>query len=84
MVQKWFRNQLPAATWLQERLGGLLGSIFEHLGALFEIPKSIGKQYRTSVNLESFLHPPGNLRAGLRYGNGLVWGPEREITEGGT
>ena len=36
--QKWFRNQLPAATWLQERLGGLWGSILGHFGVHFEVP----------------------------------------------
>ena len=30
--QKWLRNQLPVATWLQERLGGLWGSILVHFG----------------------------------------------------
>ena len=28
-VQKWVRKRLAAATWLQERLGGLSGSILE-------------------------------------------------------
>ena len=36
--QKWLRNQLPAATWLQERLGGLWGSILVHFGVHFEVP----------------------------------------------
>ena len=36
--QKWLRNQLPAATWLQERLGGLWGSISGHFGIHFELP----------------------------------------------
>ena len=33
--QKWLRNQLPAATWLQERLGSLWGSIWEHVEVHF-------------------------------------------------
>ena len=32
MHEKPVRKQLPAATWLQERLGGRLDSILEHLG----------------------------------------------------
>ena len=36
--QKWLRNQLPAATWLQERLGGLWGSILVDFGVHFEVP----------------------------------------------
>ena len=32
---KWLRKQLPAATWLQERLGGLWGSILSNLEAQF-------------------------------------------------
>ena len=36
--QKWLRNQLPAATWLQERLGGLWGSLLGHFGVHFELP----------------------------------------------
>ena len=34
---KWLRKQLPAATWLQERLGSLWGSILDHFGFHFEL-----------------------------------------------
>ena len=35
MRPKWIPKYHPAATWLQERLGSLPGSIFKHLGAHF-------------------------------------------------
>ena len=37
---KWLRKQLPAATWLQERLGSLWGSILDHLGSQKEFLKA--------------------------------------------
>ena len=36
-MPKWLRKQLPAATWLQERLGSLWGSILEHFEGHFRI-----------------------------------------------
>ena len=45
MSPKWDPKSLPAATWLQERLGSLPGSIFKHFGVHFGAPKSVEKRY---------------------------------------
>ena len=43
--------KLPAATWLQERLGSFWGSIFEHFEVYFGAPKSVHFWYRLSIDL---------------------------------
>ena len=43
---KWIPKYHPAATWLQERLGSLPGSIFKHFGSHFGAPKSVEKRYQ--------------------------------------
>ena len=37
-MPNWLRKQLPATTWLQERLGSLWGSMLVHFGVHFELP----------------------------------------------
>ena len=72
--QKWLRNQLPAATWLEERLGGLWGSILGHFGVHFEVPNRSKNETETKLIFERFWAPPGNPKAGLPYANhGVVW-----------
>ena len=72
--QKWLRNQLPAATWLQERLGGLWGSILVHFGVHFEVPNRSKNGTENKLIFKRFWAPPGNPRDGLRGGNhDVVW-----------
>ena len=72
--QKWFRNQLPAATWLQERLGGLWGSILVHFGVHFEVPNRSKNGTENKLIFKRFWAPSGNPRAGLLRGNhDVVW-----------
>ena len=57
--QKWLRNQLPAATWLQERLGGLWGSMLVHFGVHFELPNRSKNDTENKLILKRFLGPLG-------------------------
>ena len=66
--QKWLRNQLPAATWLQERLGGLWGSILVHFVIHFEVPNRSKNGTENKLIFKRFWASPGNPRAGLRDG----------------
>ena len=52
---KSLRNQLPAATWLQERLGGLWGSILGHFGVHFELPNRSKNDTENKLNFKRFL-----------------------------
>ena len=71
---KWLRNQLPAATWLQERLGGLWGSILVHFGVHFEVPNRSKNGTENKLIFKRFWAPPGNRSTRLRGGNrGAVW-----------
>ena len=81
--QKWLRNQLPAATWLQERLGGLWGSIWVHFGVHFEVPNRSKNDTENKLIFKRFWPPPGNLRAGLRRGNMAPFGPGGGLIGGG-
>ena len=81
--QKWLRNQLPAATWLQERLGGLWGSILVHFGVHFEVPNRSKNDTENKLLFKCFCPPPGNLRAGLRRGNMTWFGPGGGLNWGG-
>ena len=67
-MPKWLRNQLPAATWLQERLGGLWGSILVHFGVHFEVPNRSKNDTENKLIFKRFWAPPGNPKAGLRGG----------------
>ena len=55
--QKWLRNQLPAATWLQERLGSLWGSILVQFGVHFDIQIDQKARPKTSWFLSVFGPP---------------------------
>ena len=55
--QKWLRNQLPAATWLQERLGGLWGSILVHFCDHFELPNRSKNDTENKLIFKRFLGP---------------------------
>ena len=81
--QKWFRNQLPAATWLQERLGGLWGSILDHCGVHFEVPNRSKNSTENKLIFKRFWPPPGNPPAGLRRGNMTPFGPGGGLNWGG-
>ena len=72
---KWLRNQLPAATWLQERLGGLWGSILVHFGVHFEVPNRSKNDTENKLIFKRFRAPSGNPRAGIRDGNMAWFGP---------
>ena len=80
--QKWLRNQLPAATWLQERLGGLWGLIFEHFGIHF-VPNRSKNDTENKLIFKCFCSPPGNLRVGILYGDMAPFGPGGELDWGG-
>ena len=53
----WLRNQLPAATRLRERLGGLWGSILGHFGVHFELPNRSKNDTENKLILNVFLGP---------------------------
>ena len=80
--QKWLRNQLPAATWLQERLGGLWGSILVHFGVHFEVPNRSKNDTENKLIFKRFWAPleirePGSrtlIMAPFGPGGGLNWG----------
>ena len=55
--QTWLRNQLPAATWLQERLGGLWGSILVHFGVHFEVPNRSKNDTENKLIFKRFWAP---------------------------
>ena len=54
---KLFRKQLPATTWLQERLGSLWGSILDHFGAHFELPNRSKHDTDNKLIFKRFLGP---------------------------
>ena len=82
--QKWLRNQLPAATWLQERLGGLWGLILVHFGVHFEVPNRSKNGTENKLIFKRFWAPPGNPRDGLRDGSNLTpFGPGGGLNWGG-
>ena len=54
---KWFRNQLPAATWLQARLGGPWGSMMVHSGVHFELPNRSNTDTENKLVLKCFWAP---------------------------
>ena len=81
--QKWLRNQLPAATWLQERLGGLWGSILVHFGVHFEVPNRSKNGTENKLIFKRFWAPSGNPRAGILYGNMTWLGPGGGLNWGG-
>ena len=81
--QKWLRNQLPAATWLQERLGGLWGSMLVHFGVHFELPNRSKNDTENKLNFKRFWGGPGNPRAGLREGTVVGFGPGGNLLGGG-
>ena len=56
--QKWLRNQLPAATWLQERLGGLWGSMLVHFGVHFDLPNRSKNDTENKLIFERFWGAP--------------------------
>ena len=62
--QKWLRNQLPAATWLQERLGGLWGVILVHFGVHFEVPNRSKNDTEIKLIFKRF------------WGSLEIWGPD--------
>ena len=70
--QKWLRNQLPAATWLQERLGGLWGSMLVHFGVHFEVPNRSNNGTENKLIFKRCWPPleNGNPPAGIREGTG--------------
>ena len=77
--QKWLRNQLPAATWLQERLGGLWGSMLVHFGVHFELPNRSKNDTESKLIFKRFWGPleirrPGSGKAMERL---LGRGPSR-------
>ena len=73
-MPKWLRKQLPATTWLQERLGSLWGSILDHFGVHFELPNRSKNDTENKLIFKRFWAPPGNPPAGLLRGNhGAVW-----------
>ena len=82
-MPKWLRKQLPAATWLQERLGSLWGSILDHFGVHFELPNRSKNDTENKLMFKRFL-------GGQEFvapGSGMVivtgFGPGGETTEGG-
>ena len=50
-------TKLPAATWLQERLGGLWGSMLVHLGVHFELPNRSKNDTENKLIFKRFLGP---------------------------
>ena len=77
-------GQLPAATWLQERLGSLLGSNLGHLGVHFEVPNRSKNGIENKLIFQRFWGHPGNPPAGIREGT-LTWlGPGGLIGGGET
>ena len=56
-MPKLSRKQLPAATWLQERLGSLWGSILDHLGVHFELPNRSKNDTENKLIFKRFLGP---------------------------
>ena len=50
-------TKLPAATWLQERLGGLWGSMLVHFGVHFELPNRSKNDTENKLIFKRFLGP---------------------------
>ena len=88
MSPKWDPKQHPAATWLQERLGSLPGSIFKHFGVHFGAPKSVEKRYQNELILGAGPGGPTEAQELRSYpppgGKWAVWVARGETPEGGT
>ena len=72
MHEKPVRERLPAATWLQERLGRPLGLDF---WAHFWGPKPVENDTENNLFFECFWGGPGNRGARLRGGYATPFGP---------
>ena len=79
---KWFRKQLPAATWLQEHLVGLRGSILDHFGVHFEFPNRSKNDTENKLVFERFLGGQEFVAPGSGKVNLARFGPGGETTEG--
>ena len=56
-MPKWLRKQLPATTWLQERLGSLWGSILNNFGVHFELPHQSKNDTENNLHFKRVLEP---------------------------